>query len=467
MRGMGFVSSGQVATGSYQESRRRTLKLGLITSFLNRGVAALVPLVMVPLALGYIGVENYGAWTAAAAITGLAAFADFGIGNGLMTRLGELGDREDDLREKRRLVASGYALLCTIAFSLLCLLVLCSYLFDLAEILGAAGRASSETVELIIILTFGAVVLNMLAALVVRVQYGVGQQAVSNIWQAVGSGAGLVAAFAVSKSDAGSPMFVGAAVFAPPIIGLINTAVFFGISGVGRKLRGSFRDASVADTSQLLKLGVKFFLISVLLAVAVQLDPWIVARVAALEEVPTYVIPARIFATVGTIAVLMGTPLWPLHARAVAMGDVKWIRSVTFKLSIGFTFAVAGLSGVALLSAPWLMDVWLDNSVELDIHLWFALSVWWIVQTALGPFFMVQNGASVVRPQLIGYAAMVAVVVPLKFLAGLNGGLAAIVWVGTFGYLLLVAPACVVGYRRALELARANGEATGDTELDS
>ena len=102
--------------------RTRLLVRGVISSFASRGLAALVPLAMIPLMLTALGTTVYGAWMAIVSITSMLVWADLGLGNGLMTRLSR-HLAHDDHRFARRDILATYAIVSLVAF-LLCLSVL-------------------------------------------------------------------------------------------------------------------------------------------------------------------------------------------------------------------------------------------------------------------------------------------------------------------------------------------------------
>jgi len=152
----------------------------------------------------------------------------------------------------------------------------------------------------------------------------------------------------------------------------------------------------------------------------------------------------------GTTVALMSASLWPLHAQAIAAGDRDWIAQISKKMAIRLTAALAALSVLAILTGPTIIDWWLDGQIAFDLGLWVSLACWWLILAAAGPYFMVQNGGEVLGPQIIGYAAFSAIVLPAKFWLGSAFGPIAIVWTGTVAYLLLAIPACVIGYRVTL-----------------
>ncbi|MBM6401107.1 hypothetical protein [Phycicoccus sonneratiae] len=420
-------------------------------------MAVLTPLLLVPISLDYLGAEGYGAWSAALAVTSLMLFADLGLGTGLMTKLGQLSARDrapgtEGERLARAYVTNAYLVATLIVLAGWLILLLTTRVVPWAALLGATDPRDPE-ISAIALATLAAFVGNIVASLVVRVQYGIGQQAVSNVWQTVGSLASLAVAFVAAKSDPGAGTFVAWCAFTPVAIALLNTLTFFFLTTQGRGLRPDLSLSSFGVLRQILGLGSRFLLITVLLTVSTQVDPWLVAHTAGLEDVPTFSVPARIFAVIGTLALSLTQPLWPLHAQALAAGDVDWVSVVTRRMTVVSVAAVGGAGALAAVLGPGLVDAWLQSGIAREPVLWAGLAAWWVAQSATGPAFMAQNGAEVLGPQTLGYLALL-VSLPLKWWVSETYGFIWIPWVGAVAFLLIIWPACTLGYHRTLRRFR-------------
>lgn len=434
-------------------ARSRTLTVGVLSSAASRGLAVLTPLLVVPVGLQYLGTSAYGAWAVALSVTSMLMFADLGIGSGLMTRLGQVADV--DAEAARRYVTNAYAVVAGIVVvALACLLVSVPHV-SWAALLGVAAD-EREGVGGILVVTLAAFVVNIGASLIVRVQYGLGQQGLSNLWQVVASLSSLGATYAAAALDPGRTGFVALAAFAPVLVSILNTAAFFAVSRRGREMRPALHLLDAAVARELLSLGGRFLVITALLAVTTQSDLWIVSWTTGLEGAADYSIPYRVFSLVGALALVLTLPLWPLHAQAVASGDGAWIRRITRRMILANVGLVGGLSLVSALLGPPAVDIWLDGALPQDHTLWFGLALWWLAQCLTGPAFMVQNGATVLRPQLVGYVVMLSSL-PVKWWVGELGGHEWIPWVGAAMYVLILWPACWVGYTRSLRLVEERG----------
>ncbi|MBX7268045.1 oligosaccharide flippase family protein [Micromonospora sp. Llam7] len=433
-------------------SRGRRLLSWIATAALSRAVSALVPLVLLPVTLAYFGADLYGLWTAVLAVTGMVAFADLGIGLGLMTRLAPCRTN-GDVEAARRYISSAYLSVSTVALAACCLLWLLAGVIPWPLLFNAGGAAADDA-QLVALVCLTAFLLNVPLSLVARVQYAYQQVAASNVWQATGAAASLPLALGAVWGGL-PPIAVIASIAAGPLlVNIANTVWTF-----GRRLPGLAphpRLASRRGIRDLLGLGGLFLLVTLLIALADNADPLIIAHLLGLASVTAYAVPARLFAQLGALVMLMNQPVWPMHGEALARGDIVWIRRTVRRMTVASVLVVLLPATLLVLFGDRLFAAWLPVPVG-NRSLMLGLAFWWITLAAVSPRFMVQNAAGVVRPQLCGYLMYL----PLSTLGKLYGvqlfGLAAAPYAAVMAYLLTVVPTAIYGYRRALA-AQTTGE---------
>src|SRR5271154_5312389 len=103
-------------TRGAERVRRAALTGGAAT--LARVMQIGTSLITVPLTLKYLGNERFGLWMTISAVLGMASFADFGVGNGVLNTVAKAYG-EDDILGIRSAVSSGFAVLSSIAVTLL------------------------------------------------------------------------------------------------------------------------------------------------------------------------------------------------------------------------------------------------------------------------------------------------------------------------------------------------------------
>lgn len=444
------------ASQKFAALRNRRLTSGIVTSLVSRGIAALVPLVMIPLTLDYLGTEVYGLWMAVTALTGMAAFADLGLGNGLMTKLAPCY-ASNDRRSAKTHVSNAYGIVGIVAIALLVVLVATAGLVPWRALLNAqTATTDSSAATQAAVICFAAFIINIPMSLVLRVQYAFQRVGSANIWQASGSLCSIPLVLAATHWDLGPGLVILSAVMGPPLANLANSVWLY--RRVLPELAPAFKAFRPREARELLALGIQFLVLTVVMSIATNSDQLVAAHVLGLDAVTTYSIPARLFAQLGLLVSLVNLPLWPANGEALARGDVEWVRKVTRRMTAGSALAV-GVPGLVLVFAgDALLSTWLGPELDVSRMLMVGLGLWWLMLATISPRFMVQNSVGVVVPQLIGWIAYLLVSLPLKVVAARVFGLEGIVFAGVIPYALLVVPAAVWGFRRAL--SRAGGVRT-------
>jgi len=435
-------SSGLAHDGS--SSRTRKLIAGIISSFGSRGVAAIVPLVMIPLTLPALGTSLYGAWMTVMSLTAMLIWADLGLGSGLLTRMSASLAR-GDYASCRRDTLAAYGMVGGMAALLAAVGTLAASVIDWSRVLGtdAATRTEATAIVLVCLWCF---TINMPLSLIVRVQYASNQVSVSNAFTASGPVASL-ALTALAVSTPQPPWLVVLAATAGPLLANLTATIWF--YARHSEVRPRWIDRKGAEPVRLLTLGLVFVVLSACSAFAGNLDNLIIARLLGSEAVATFSVPFRIMAALGLVINLVNLPLWPANANALAQGEVAWVRRTTRRMAVVSGGFVMLSTGVLLLLARPATDLLARGEIEPDLRIFLALGAWWTVVAWTSPFMMVQNAAGVLRWQLLGWVLFLAASVPLKILAVDSWGVWAGPAVGAVVYLVVVVPLNQYGYRRA------------------
>ncbi|MGQ5265274.1 lipopolysaccharide biosynthesis protein [Micromonospora sp. ZYX-F-536] len=428
-------------------SRGRRLLSWIATAALSRAVSALVPLFLLPVTLSYLGTDLYGLWAAVLAVTGMVAFADLGVGLGLMTRLAPC--RVDgDTDTARRYVSSAYAAVCGVALPLCALLWLVSGFIPWSSLFNATGAAARDA-RLVAMICLTAFLLNIPLSLVARVQYAYQQVAASNVWQATASALSLPLALGAVFLELPPIAVIASIAVGPLLVNIANTAWTFGRRLPQLAPRPRFIDGR--GIRDLFGLGGLFFLVTLVMVLADNADPLIIAHVLGLASVTAYAVPAKLFTQLGALVTLVNQPLWPMHGEALARGDIGWVRRTVRRMTIVSTLIALLPSTLLVIFGEELFAAWLPIPVG-NRALLLGFACWWIVLAAISPRFMVQNAAGVIRPQLWGYLLYL----PLSVIGKLYGvhwfGVSAAPYIAVVIYTITVVPAAIYGYRRALTL---------------
>lgn len=427
--------------------RSKRLASGIAISLVSRGTATVAPLILIPITLGYLGAEVYGIWMATAAITSMALWADFGLGNGLLTKLAPCYSN-GDWEAGRRYVSTTYAVLIAVAGSLLVLLWSFSGVVPWASVFNITDPSLVPLAKKIALICLTALLVNIPLSLVQRVQYAYQRVARSNIWQAAGSFASVGLVLAAVHAKASPATVIGAAVVAPLLTNAINSVYVF--TREEQLLSPSRRQVDRRIATILISLGGQFFILSIVTSMALNADNLIIAHALGLEAVAQYAVPAKLFNALGLVVNLVNLPLWPANGEALARGDHTWVRRTTRRMTFLSGAAVALPSGLLIAGGDAAISLWVHNALHPPILLLVGFSAWWVLLATAAPRLMVQNAAGIITPQLAGWVIFLLLSLPAKWLATKEFGVSGVPLTGAVLYLVCVWPAANCGFRRAL-----------------
>jgi O-antigen/teichoic acid export membrane protein len=388
-------------TGREQERHRR-IAISSVSAFVGQGVNYAVMIAMVPLLIRHLGQEQYGLWLAVSSMATFTAFADLGLGNGLINVLGKAHGL-DDRTVAREYVSSGFFILTGVAVILgivggLIIPAIDWNRFFHLETEGA--RAGSTAAVLIFFFLF---VINLPVSIVQKIQMAYQENYVNSLWMAAGKLAMLAGAVAGVMTNRSLLYFVTVLTGAPLGIWLMNGLVLFGRHRPW--LRPGIRFISRVSAKELLRTGFFFFVTGISGVLAIQIDTLVIGRFLGAGQVPVYAIPLRLFMICTTLLGFVLMPLWPAYREAIVRGDMLWVRK-TFKRTLRLTFVTTVPAAILLVFlTPGLIYLWTGTSLMIPRSLLLALGVHAVMTALTGPMAMLLNGANI-----LGFRALFSLI---------------------------------------------------------
>jgi O-antigen/teichoic acid export membrane protein len=406
------------------ERNRRAVLTGGV-ALLARAVQIGTSLITVPLTLKYLGNERFGLWMTISSVLAMAAFADFGMGNGVLNNVAKAFG-QDDMEGVRKTVSSGFALLNSIAIFLM-LSFFAIYRFvnwaDFFRVVSPQARSEAGPVLAVFATCLA---LNISMDVVQRVQLGLQQGYRYGLWQLSGSMAGLIGVLGGIWLRVSLPVLVVAIAGAPVFSTTLNTIHFFGF--VRPDLRPRWELVSTAVVVQIAKLGGLFFVLQVVIAASFSADNLIIDRIFGAVSVPEYSIPQRMFALIGMLLITILHPLWPAYGESISRHDIAWVRH-TLRRSLLIVFTLSFIaSSLLLLLAPKLIYLWVGARIHPPFLLLLGLAVWSVMESCSNSVNVFLNGAVAVRFQISVSVTFGVVCVIMKVLLTRHFGLVAVPW---------------------------------------
>lgn len=403
-----------------------------------RLITMLCSLISVPICLNYLGKEVFGLWATITSLVAVLAFADLGIGNGILNRIATAQGRQDT-QSVRRSFASALVLLSAIG-SLLLMVFFGCYMFIPLDLLFPDLSMHRERDAIVAgILVFAVLfALNLPTSIIQRVQYALQLGYLNGLTQAMGGIVSLGLVYLVTMSALGLGGMIAATMLAP---------IFATLAGATwmlhryPNLRISRRDIDATEARSIFTSGMHFLAMGIAFSLCYSTDNLIIAYVVDTGSVADYAVHQKYFTPVTLIAALILTPLWPAYAEALAAGDKQWIKQI-FRKTIRYFLIFATLaSALLIVAAPSVLRLWVGEHVTANFWLLIGFGIWATCDLIGKTVSMFLNGIGMVKEQFWIAIAFVPVCLGLKVLFAHRWGPAGIPFATVLAYLIVhVAP---------------------------
>jgi O-antigen/teichoic acid export membrane protein len=430
----GVIEEDATEAQSRAAGRRRRIARSAVASALAKVTSVGTALISVPLTLNYLGPERFGMWMTMSSLVAFLSFADFGLGNGLLSAVAAANGR-DDRAAIKKLVSSAYFVLSLIAVAILCMLAVAYPLvpwYRLFNVQSELARSEVAPSVATLICCFAAAVP---LGVVQRTQLGLQQGYMASLWQCGSSLLGLGCVLFAIKQEAPLPVLILAYVGGPLVVSVANGFFFFGV--LERDIAPSYRSVTRAALRAIGSTGLLFLTLQFVAAATYMSDSIIIAQMLGASAVTGYAVPEKLFSLIGSVLAMGVGPLWAAHGEAIARGDREWALR-TLKVSMSIAAAAAATASLILVpTAPWLLKLWVGHAVSAPFFLLLGLGVWKVLEAAGLALAMFLNGARIVGFQVAVAVATALLAVTLKMVFVHEIGIAGSVWATIVSYAAL------------------------------
>jgi O-antigen/teichoic acid export membrane protein len=396
-------------------------------------LAALAPLLTTPVMLSHLGSYRYGIWMLLSAVAGMMMLSDFGITNGITSKLAQSHPGQE---ERRRLVSNSYILLGSISVMLISLLILIFLAVQICQ-----TTLMSDTTALMMLAVLLPTALNVPFGFVIRLLYIDMRGSVASLAPGIAALLSVPIAYYGAKSGIDPYLLVLVFLSTLPFTYLCLSLWYFWKSGTPRPTLADW-DRELSLT--ILRSGLRFVPLSLLVILCNKLDYLIVANFQGVDSVVSYAIADRIIGIVNAMVTVLSATLWPVFAREIKMGNLSWVKISIIKLNM-ITLVLYSLLLVILL---WkyndAVGIWLGQSVHTSPATLIFLTLGSMVLALTSPYFAVANCLGAVREQLFAYLALLMIGLPLKLVGGAFFGQAGIAAGSLASWAFIMLPAMAV-----------------------
>jgi O-antigen/teichoic acid export membrane protein len=382
-------------------------------------------LISVPLALHYLGNEQFGVFATLVATIAILGFADLGLGNGLVNAVADANGR-DDFLTARRSISTAFVLLTALAVALAGGFAVLYTHVDWAGLLNVSAPAAASEAGPAVAVLVACMLVNLPLGIVQRVQTGLQEGFRANAWNGLGAPVGLgLMAIAISF-HLGLAWLVAATAGGLVLASAANFTIFFLRQRPDLRPVVRYFDPVVAE--RLLGAGVAFFVLQLGVVVTFQTDAIVLARILGPEAVTTYSVPLRLFLFVPLALSLVLAPLWPAYGEALARGDHEWVRQTLMRSLRLAVLASIVASATLGLAAPTLIHVWVGHAVSPGRSLVLAFTTFAVIISVSNALSMFLNGSHVIRLQAVLTGVMIVANLGLSIVLTRRVGISGVVW---------------------------------------
>lgn len=386
--------------GKINKGQERSVKAkkNIIASFFLKGSSIIISIIMVPIAINYVNVSQYGIWLTLSSIIVWFSFFDIGLTQGLRNKFAEaVAKGENELAQIY--VSTTYAILVIICSSLFLIFLFVNQYLDWPRILNVSETMHHE-VAILALMVFSYFCLQFVLKIINTLLTANQQPALSSLLSVLGQFLSLICIFILVKTTHGSLIKLGAVFcFAPLIVLLIGSIFFF--RGSYKTFRPSFSKVRFKYAKGLFNLGVIFFIIQAAGIVQYQTANFIIARNFTTSDVTSYNIVYKYFGMLQMLFGIFLMPFWSASTEAYFKNDITWIKKSVKKYNqLMILMFFAGC--IMLYFSKPIYDLWLGKGkVNITFYLSMFGFIYFMTTMLADTYVSFLNGINALRIQFI------------------------------------------------------------------
>ncbi len=362
---MALLSKSEYAPAARASDRFARIHHSQVSGVAARLVAAAAGLVMVPLALGYLGKPAYGLWMVIASVVAWMQLSDFGVSSGTGNALAEANGR-GDLKAASSYATTALLCLTGIAAGGICAAFLLAERLPWPTILAESDPSLLAQAPSCFVAVAALFFLTLPLSLSHAVMAAHQRAYVANWLQAAGSLVSLGAVYAAVSYRL--PM--AAIIIAAGVGQLAVQAVLW--ASIGRFIPGLTLQPSAVTLDALRRVSrssIPLFLFQIGALAANELVSIVLAHISTLAAVADYNVLLRLYLSVFALGAALSFPYYPAIREAYERREFVWIRTAVLRVLLTRLGIVAALGLPLLRLGDWLVEAWLGQSLERALGL--------------------------------------------------------------------------------------------------
>lgn len=398
--------------------RDKNLIVNSIGALFTKGLGLVLSLFTMPAYMRFFNDDvTLGLWFTILSVLSWMTYFDFGIGNGLRNRLAEswaLGETE----KSKKYVSSAYFSIGTVCLVVAAVFVSIAHLIDWNTVFNVTlTSVSKQALCKCVCIVFVGIAFQLFLRLINSILYALQKSAINN-WLGLIVSIIQVSALYILPSSTNDKNIVVMAIVnigATLLPMIVATIVLFAMKKY-RVLAPSFKYFKFKYAKDVLSIGGIFLFAQILYMVIMNTNEYLIGIFVGNEMVVEYQIYYKLFSLISTLFLLVLTPLWSAITKALAEGNVTWIKKIYNKMLIFAIFAV-GAGFVLIPMMQFIVNIWLGAEAIQTNYLYslaFAVLATGMVLNCV--FSSFSNGIGKLRTQVICFGVGAILKIPASWL---------------------------------------------------
>lgn len=432
--------------------RSKILNKNIIVSVFLQGLSMVISLILLPLSLKFVSVEQYGIWLTINSILLWSANFDLGLGSGLKNALGNALAKNDEVKAKQY-ISTAYFIIIIIMGTLSLLYFMVSDKLNWVQIFRLDERYTdviNRTINVVVYLFFARFVLQLVNVILDSMQ----KLYLAKINYALSQILILITILLYSKFADGDILKLGIVFSLAPVLTFLASSIW--LFANNQKLAPSINFINIRLIKELYGIGLKFFVIQISMIFLFQTTNILIIRFYGPDEVVVYNVAYSLFSMIAVAFSTISAPYWASYTNAWALNDLEWIKKTNRKL-INIWFIIIGFALIVLIFSNKIYLIWLNRDLNIPLSLSLAIFLYMCVFSFGGIYNMFINGVGKLKLQLVSLGVSAILYFPILwvFVKVLDWGLISfpLALLVISSYSLIIAP---IQYQRLL-----NGTAEG------
>lgn len=413
-------------------ARNRALVRSAIAAVASRGGTTLATLLLTPALIHYLGIDGYGVLMTLTLTTMLLLLGDFGVANGLVSKLGLNKEGPDGARA---IISSAYAIVASASVIGLVFAVILAVALPWSSWTAADG-VSAFDIHVAAFIAIAGAALQLTTNLGQKIELARQRAHAASFWLGVANVSAPAVATVAAAATHDIRWSVAGMALTPPLVFWVQSLRV--IRSLPEDMRPRRADVSKALVKSLLSSGAQFTGIALLAAIAFQLDTLIVSSVLGSEAAARYSVTIRVFGLVSTTINVAVIQLWSAFADATKHGDVMWARRTLVRSTAFCAGGAAVLSAVLFLAGKPVVRLWLGDELVPSTALLAAAALWTVVISSSAPLVFFLNGNEKFVQQLIVGVPMAVCNIGGSLWLVHSIGVSGVLWASSFASVVFV-----------------------------